>query len=85
MNDPSTTAQKAFGQSYIYAKLLIKNLDIAVHELKVTQDPLHGKMQFYLEKLNGAVRRAYSGLEKNIGDDLNELEQDIEEFMDRNW
>jgi len=85
MNEPSTTAQKAFGQSYIYAKLLIKNLDIAVHELKVIQDPRHGKMQFYLERLNGAVRKAYSALENNIGSDVKELEQDIETFMDSNW
>lgn len=77
--------EKALCLSYLHSKMLIKNLDIALHELRVLQDPRFGKIQFYLEKLNGVARKAYNGLEKNVGDNMEQLEKDIETVMDDNW
>jgi len=85
MNKEITPVEKSLCLSYLYSKLLLKNLDVAVHELKVIGDPRFGKMLFYLEKLKGSANKAYQGLEKNIGSNMGALEADIEALMDEHW
>ena len=55
MNDPK---EKALALSYILCELLIQNLDVAVHELKIINHKDGGKLYDKLHKLNSASRNA---------------------------
>jgi uncharacterized protein YigE (DUF2233 family) len=82
MNDPK---EKALALSYILCELLIQNLDVAVHELKIINHKDGGKLYDKLHKLNSASRNAFRILEKNMGDDLSQLKNDIEITLDELW
>jgi hypothetical protein len=80
MTDPKT---KALGLAYVLSQLLLDNLEIA--RLEMQYDPNHGQINDKLMKLRGATRNAFRSLEKNVGDDLSDLKNDIEETLDQLW
>lgn len=80
MKDPKT---KAIGLSYVLSALLIENLEIA--RLEMQYDKEHGQLNDKLMKLRGASRNAFRILEKNVGEDLSQLKDEIETTLDELW
>ena len=80
MNDPKA---KAIGLSYVLSQLLVENLEIA--RLEMQYDPEYGQLNDKLMKLKGASRNAFRILEKNVGDDLSQLKDDIEVTLNELW
>jgi len=70
--------------SYLNSKMAIKNLEVAVHEMKVGKHPETGKLIHRFEKLINAHRNAMGQVERNI-ENKELLESDIEEQLDENW
>lgn len=70
--------------SYLHSKMSVKNLEIAVHELKVLNHKDTGKLQHRFEKLINAHKNAMTTMEKNI-ENKELLESDFDEQMDNNW
>ena len=79
--------EKAIVLSYLLSKLLNKNLDVVLHEMKVIGNEDAGKMQHRLEKLIGANRNVFRILERNItnSDNINELEADLDDLLEKIW
>lgn len=79
--------EKAIALSYILCKLLNENLEVVLHEMKVSKSEDAGKMQHRIEKLRGATNNAFGILERNIsdGDGANELKQDLETLLEEIW
>lgn len=76
--------EKAIALSYVLCELLKENLDIAVHELKVSKHPNAGQLSDKLNKVRGASKNAYRILERNIGE-LGALKDDISVLLESVW
>lgn len=76
--------EKAIALSYVLSQLLQDNLDIAVHEMRVSNHPNAGQLADKFNKLRGANRNAFRILERNIGD-LGSIKKDIEILLDSAW
>ena len=76
--------EKAIALSYVLSQLLADNLDIAVHEMKVSKHPNAGQLADKFNKLRGANRNAFRILERNVGD-LGSIKNDIEILLDSAW
>jgi uncharacterized protein (DUF2267 family) len=79
--------EKAIVLSYLLSKLLNKNLDVVLHEMKVIGNEDAGKMQHRVEKLIGANRNVFRILERNItnSDNIDELEADLDNLLEKIW
>ena len=75
--------EKAIVLSYLLSKLLNKNLDVVIHEMKVIGNEDAGKMQHRVEKLIGANRNVFRILERNItnSENIDELEADLDNLL----
>lgn len=82
-----TPKEKAIVLSYLLSKLLNKNLDVVLHEMKVIGTADAGKMQHRVEKLIGANRNVFGILERNITDseNIHELESDLDDLLEKIW
>ncbi len=76
--------EKAIALSYVLSQLLQDNLDIAVHEMKVSSHPSAGQLADKFNKLRGANRNAFKTLEKNVKD-LDGLKEDIQTLLETVW
>ena len=76
--------EKAIALSYILSELLTENLDIAVHEMRVSKHPNAGQLSDKLNKLRGASRNAFRILERNVSD-LDNLKEDIQTLLESAW
>lgn len=79
-----TPSEKSIALSYVLSQLLADNLDIAVHEMKVSNHPNAGQLADKFNKLRGANNNAFRILERNVSD-LNELKQDISALLESVW
>jgi hypothetical protein len=79
-----TPKEKAIALSYVLSQLLQDNLDIAVHEMKVSNHPNAGQLYDKLCKLRGANRNAFKTLERNVSD-LDNLKEDITTLLESVW
>jgi uncharacterized protein (DUF2267 family) len=79
--------EKAIVLSYLLSKLLNKNLDVVLHEMKVIGNEDAGKMQHRVEKLIGANRNVFRILERNItnSENIDELEADLDNLLEKIW
>ena len=78
--------EKALMMSYVNSRMTIKNLEVALHEMDVMQNPELGKLQHRVEKLINANKNMFTILEKNLsGKVVNEIEKDIESLLDKCW
>lgn len=78
--------EKALMMSYVNSRMTIKNLEVALHEMDVMQNPELGKLQHRVEKLINANKNMFTILEKNLSDKVvNEIEKDIESLLDKCW
>lgn len=73
---------KSLALSYIHSKIAIKNLEFAIHELRIVKDAKAGKMQHRTEKLIGAFNKLFEVMEKNSTE---EVESEINLIMDQCW
>jgi uncharacterized protein (DUF2267 family) len=79
--------EKAIVLSYLLSKLLNKNLEVVLHEMKVIGNEDAGKMQHRVEKLIGANRNVFRILERNItnSENIDELEADLDDLLEKIW
>lgn len=77
--------EKALALSYVLTQLLKDNLDVAVLEMRESKDADAGKLDDKLAKLRGASNNAFRILERNVGNDLDDLKSDIEKVLEELW
>jgi hypothetical protein len=79
--------EKAIVLSYLLSKLLNRNLEVVLHEMKVIGDEDAGKMQHRVEKLIGANRNVFRILERNISnsENIDQLEADLDDLLEKIW
>lgn len=77
--------EKALALSYVLTQLLKDNLDVAVLEMRESRDSDAGRLDDKLAKLRGASNNAFRILERNVGDDLDALKEDVEKVLEELW
>jgi hypothetical protein len=77
--------EKALALSYVLTQLLKDNLEVAVLEMRESRDADAGKLDDKLAKLRGASNNAFRILERNVGDDLDNLKEDVEKVLEELW
>jgi hypothetical protein len=77
--------EKALALSYVLTQLLKDNLDVAVLEMRESKDADAGKLDDKLAKLRGASNNAFRILERNVGDNLDDLKEDVEKVLEELW
>lgn len=79
-----TVLEKALILSYLHSDQLIKSLDTVLLEMKDAKDERAGKFQSCIEKLQGASKRAFANVEKNI-ENKEQLQEELWEILGKNW
>lgn len=79
--------EKAIVLSYLLSKLLNKNLDVVLHEMKVIDTEDAGKMEYRIGKLIQANKNVFGILERNIknANNIEDLESDLEDLLEKIW
>jgi len=78
--------EKALMMSYVNSRMTIKNLEVALHEMHVMNNPELGKLQHRVEKLVNANKHMFTILEKNLSTKVvSDIEKDIESLLDKCW
>jgi hypothetical protein len=77
--------EKALALSYVLTQLLKDNLDVAILEMRESKDADVGRLYDKLEKLRGASNNAFRIVERNVGNDLDDLKADIERVLEELW
>jgi len=77
--------EKSLALSYVLTQLLKDNLDVAILEMKESKDADAGRLFDKLEKLRGASNNAFRIVERNVGNDLDDLKADIERVLEELW
>jgi hypothetical protein len=77
--------EKALALSYVLTQLLKDNLDVAVLEMRESNDADAGKLDDKLAKLRGASNNAFRILERNVGSDIDDLKEDVEKVLEELW
>lgn len=79
--------EKAIVLSYLLSKLLNKNLDVVLHEMKVIGTADAGKMEYRIGKLIQANKNVFGILERNIknANNIEDLESDLDDLLEKIW
>lgn len=77
--------EKALALSYVLTQLLKDNLDVAVLEMRESRDVDANRLDDKLAKLRGASNNAFRILERNVGDNLDDLKEDVEKVLEQLW
>ena len=77
--------EKSLALSYVLTQLLKDNLDVAILEMKESKDADAGRLFDKLEKLRGASNNAFRIVERNVGNDIDDLKADIERVLEELW
>ena len=77
--------EKALALSYVLTQLLKDNLDVAVLEMRENRDADANRLDDKLAKLRGASNNAFRILERNVGDNLDDLKEDVEKVLEQLW
>jgi hypothetical protein len=77
--------EKALAISYVLTQLLKDNLDVAILEMRESKDQDANRLFDKLEKLRGASNNAFRIVERNVGNDLDDLKSDIERVLEELW
>ena len=80
-----TPKEKALAISYVLTQLLKDNLDVAVLEMRESRDADANRLFDKLQKLRGASNNAFRIVERNVGNDLDDLKADIERVLKELW
>ena len=81
----STPKERALYISYVLSQLLIDNIDIVVLEKQDANEPDLGRLKDKLIKLRSATNNAFKVMERNVGDDLVYIKDDIEKVLEDLW
>lgn len=79
------TKEKSLALSYVLTQLLKDNLDVAILEMRESKDADANRLFDKLEKLRGASNNAFRIVERNVGNDLDDLKSDIERVLEELW
>jgi hypothetical protein len=79
------TKEKSLALSYVLTQLLKDNLDVAILEMRESKDADANRLFDKLEKLRGASNNAFRIVERNVGNDLDDLKADIERVLEELW
>ena len=77
--------EKALAISYVLTQLLKDNLDVAILEMRESRDQDANRLFDKLQKLRGASNNAFRIVERNVGNDLDDLKADIERVIEELW
>jgi len=77
--------EKSLALSYVLTQLLKDNLDVAILEMRESRDEDANRLFDKLEKLRGASNNAFRIVERNVGNDLDDLKSDIERVLEELW
>lgn len=77
--------EKAIALSYLLSNLLIQNIEVATLEFKDDKSNDYGKLNDKLIKLKSASKNAFRILERNVGDNLDDLKEDVEKVLEELW
>lgn len=77
--------EKALALSYVLTQLLKDNLEVAVLEMRDSRDVDANRLDDKLAKLRGASNNAFRILERNVGDNLDDLKEDVEKVLEQLW
>jgi hypothetical protein len=77
--------EKALAISYVLTQLLKDNLDVAILEMRESKDQDANRLFDKLQKLRGASNNAFRIVERNVGNDLDDLKADIERVLEELW
>lgn len=82
-----TPGEKALTLSYLHAEMLISNLDITIHEMKVNNVAGANQLLDKLIKLRAASSNVFRKVSSAIEDEgqLNLLREDLERLLDEAW
>jgi hypothetical protein len=79
------TKEKSLALSYVLTQLLKDNLDVAILEMRESKDADANRLFDKLQKLRGASNNAFRIVERNVGDNLDDLKSDIERVLEELW
>jgi uncharacterized protein (DUF2267 family) len=86
MNKDINVLRKSLSLAYVYGKLQQENLEVAVHEMQVINNPDANRMRDKLEKVISANRNAFRILERNVSkEEVQSLRDDLDKLMDVSW
>jgi uncharacterized protein (DUF2267 family) len=86
MNKDINVLRKSLSLAYVYGKLQQENLEVAVHEMQVINNPDANRMRDKLEKVISANRNAFRILERNVSqEEVQDLRDDLDKLMDVSW
>jgi len=78
--------EKALMISFVNSRIQMINLEVALHEMKVANNPELGKLQHRVEKLISANRNLYSTLERNLTPEITDaIEMDTQQYLEKSW
>lgn len=78
--------EKALMISFVNSRIQMINLEVALHEMKVANNPELGKLQHRVEKLISANRNLYSTLERNLTQEITDaIEMDTQQYLEKSW
>ena len=77
--------EKAIALSYVLTQLLKDNLEVAVLEMRESKDVDANRLDDKLAKLRGASNNAFRILERNVGNDIDDLKEDVEKVLEELW
>jgi hypothetical protein len=77
--------EKALALSYVLTQLLKDNLEVAVLEMRDSRDVDANRLDDKLAKLRGASNNAFRILERNVGENLDDLKEDVEKVLEELW
>lgn len=82
-----TIERKALLMCHIHSKLLIDNLEVALHEAKLSRNPLFKSMGQDLSKLKYATNNAFRTINKEVASmgGKEAVEAEVAEIMNNIW
>lgn len=80
--------RQALVLSYVHSQLLMKNLDVAIHEARIDKDPDYKKLADGLKILNQRVEKTFGLINnkmKKSGIDIDKIEEELIELHNKTW
>lgn len=80
--------RQALVLSYVHSQLLLKNLEVAVHEARVDKDPDYRMLADSMKILKQRVEKTFAVINKKMeksGVDMNKVEEELIELHNNTW
>ena len=84
--DNNMILRKALSLAFVYSRLTLENLEVAVHEMSVLKHRDAKRLKGYLNKLIEANQNAFAVLERNISqEEVEALVNDLNKLLTVSW